>query len=236
MLVFYVTLDWQSWKGDCCNAKHYTYHVLSWYFAFEQTRLVAWGWTHNQHSSASHMRLPGYENNNRYLRFLIAFCGCSESPWIYLNLYLTPKPTAIVTLSWYKLWLLSLGYNAGECEHRTVLQHFRCQHVIPTSAVTFSTFSIGTMFIASLSCCIRSTSETGRQILEDPHIVNISLISWNTGSQVTTWSTSFSVFRWLNTLTFSSLEKLFHLFGPSSMKNSSCSLVCLWNSCKSGAW
>lgn len=44
------------------------------------------------HSSASHVRLPGYESNNKYLGFLIAFCGCSESPWTYLNLHLTPKP------------------------------------------------------------------------------------------------------------------------------------------------
>lgn len=44
----YMILDWQSWKGNCCNAKCHTYQVLFWCFACKQTRLVAWGWTHEQ--------------------------------------------------------------------------------------------------------------------------------------------------------------------------------------------
>lgn len=48
MLIFYMILDWQSWKGNCCNAKYDTYQVLSWCFASKQTRLVAWRWIHDQ--------------------------------------------------------------------------------------------------------------------------------------------------------------------------------------------
>lgn len=140
-------------------------------------------------------------------------------------------------LFWYTLCFFSRGYNTGEYEHGMVFGHFRCQHMTSGSPVTLSTFSIDTSaFKQVCPVPLEVPQKTGRERLEGPHLVNISLISLNAVNQARTQSTSLSTFSRMNAFTSSSLGHLFDLFGPASRVNSSCPPACLWNSCKPGAW